>query len=137
MKRTNIKTILFILFVMHSLGAFSQTEDFFSFIIRFSSDSAFQYSRVMYPLEIISWDYDEDVETSIKIWEKDYSQITLLNLNSECSDGFMYVSPNVPMEVNEMILEIKGLTDASDKYWFAVIEGKWYLVKYRNYDFGG
>lgn len=28
------------------------------------------------------------------------------------------------------------MTDASDKYWFAVVEGKWYLVKYRNYDYG-
>jgi len=135
MKKTIVTPLFLFVLAMHSLPALSQTEDFFSFIISFSSDTSFQKSRVLFPLEIISWDYEKDVEETLMVFEDDYHTIPILNTNSDCSDGFMFVFPNTPMEIKEMALEIRGLTDASDKYWFTVNDGKWYLVRYRNYDF--
>ena len=40
------------------------------------------------------------------------------------------------INVNDMILEIRGITDSSEKYWFSIIDNKWFFVRYRNYDFG-
>lgn len=132
-----LKTIGILLFlVMPSQNAFSQTEDFYTFIKRFCLDSSFQQMRTTYPLEVITWDYDKDEESIAFIDKKELSNQVFPRFNEDCSDGFLFVTPNVPLTGNEMILEIRGITDSSEKYWFTVIDNKWFLVRYRNYDYG-
>jgi hypothetical protein len=117
-------------------NAFSQTEDFYSFIKQFCLDSSFQQMRTIYPLEVISWDYENDDESVAFIDKKDLSNQVFPRFSEDCSDGFLFVTSNVPLKSDDMVLEIRGITDSSEKYWFSVIDNKWFLVKYRNYDYG-
>lgn len=128
------KTCVMLLLMSFTHPVFSQSEEFFGFLKRFATDSLFQYSRIHFPLEIITWNLENDEEVNINIKEDDYSYHPILNYNSECSDGFFFVSPDMPVDVNRMTMEIKGISDESEKYWFHLIEGKWYLIRYRNYD---
>ena len=121
--------------ITHSLYAVSQTEDFFTFLKKFSFDTTFQYTRIQYPLEVITWDYENDNEVTININKNNFSLKPIINLNSDCADGFYFVFPNMEIDVKEFILEIKGITDASEKYWFSVVENKWFLVRYRNFNY--
>lgn len=57
--KTRIICILFFL-VMPTFDAFSQTEDFFTFIKQFCLDSTFQQMRTINPLEVITWDNEND-----------------------------------------------------------------------------
>lgn len=92
--------------------------------------------RTIYPLEVITWDYENDKESIVFFEKKNLSNQVFPGFNEDCSDGFLFVTPNVPLKVNDMILEIKGITDSSEKYWFSIIDNKWFFVRYRNYDFG-
>lgn len=127
-----IGTVLFLLTC--PLYAFSQSEDFLSFLQRFSSDSAYQITRVHFPLEMIVWDSEKDEEIVIFIDKNHFSPLTVVNYSSDCSDGFFYVLPDIPLEITKMTIELRGISDISDKFWFELVDEKWYLVRYRNYD---
>ena len=133
--KTRIICILFFL-VMPTFDAFSQTEDFFTFIKQFCLDSTFQQMRTINPLEVITWDYENDEKKIVFVEKNNLSSTVFPRFNGDCSDGFLFINPDVPLNVNDMILEIRGITDSSEKYWFSVINNKWFLVRYRNYDYG-
>ena len=67
--KTRIICILFFL-VMPTFGAFSQTEDFFTFIKQFCLDSTFQQMRTINPLEVITWDYENDEKKIVFVEKK-------------------------------------------------------------------
>lgn len=133
--QTRIICILFFL-VMPTLDAFSQTEDFFTFIKQFCLDSTFQQMRTINPLEVITWDNENDEKKIVFVEKNNLSNKVFPRFNEDCSDGFFFIIPDVSLNVNDMILEIRGITDSSEKYWFSVINNKWFLVRYRNYDYG-
>ena len=136
-KLLKLKTIgIFFFLGVSWSNAFSQTEDFYSFIKQFCLDSSFQQMRTIYPLEVISLDYENDDESVAFIDKKDLSNQVFPRFSEDCSDGFLFVTSNVPLKSDDMVLEIRGITDSSEKYWFSVIDNKWFLVKYRNYDYG-
>ena len=61
---------------------------------------------------------------------------SIVNYNSDCSDGYFFVFPDMPLDITRITIEVKGVSDVSDKYWFVLLDGKWYLIRYRNYDLG-
>ena len=121
---------------MPTVDAFSQTEVFYTFIKQFCLDSTFQQMRTTDPLEVITWDYENDEIKIVFVEKNNLSNKVFPRFNEDCSDGFLFIIPDVPLNVNDMILEIRGITDSSEKYWFSVINNKWFLVRYRNYDYG-
>lgn len=133
-KLKKISIILF--FATPSLNAFSQTEDFFTFIKQFCIDSSFQQKRTIYPLEVITWDFENDKESIVFFDKNNLSRQVYPVFNEDCSDGFLFVTPTVPLKWEDMTLEIRGITDSSEKYWFSIMNNKWFLVRYQNYDFG-
>ena len=122
--------------VMPTVDAFSQTEEFYTFIKQFCLDSTFQQMRTTDPLEVITWDNENDEIKIVFVEKNNLSNKVFPRFNEDCSDGFLFIIPDVPLNVNDMILEIRGITDSSEKYWFSVINNKWFLVRYRNYDYG-
>ena len=137
MKQLKTRIICFLFFlVMPTLGAYSQTEDFYTFIKQFCLDSTFQQMRTINPLEVITWDYENDEIKIVFVEKNNLSNKVFPRFNEDCSDGFLFIIPDVPLNANDMILEIRGITDSSEKYWFSVINNKWFLVRYRNYDYG-
>lgn len=118
------------------LNAISQSEDFFSFLKQFSSDSLFRSTRTQFPLEIITWDLERDEEVKMYVDKDDSLLHSIVNYNSDCSDGYFFVFPDMPLDITRITIEVKGVSDVSDKYWFVLLDGKWYLIRYRNYDLG-
>ena len=137
MKQLKTRIICFLFFlVMPTVDAFSQTEEFYTFIKQFCLDSTFQQMRTTDPLEVITWDNENDEIKIVFVEINNLSNKVFPRFNEDCSDGFLFIIPDVPLNVNDMILEIRGITDSSEKYWFSVINNKWFLVRYRNYDYG-
>ncbi len=139
MKKTKyVKSVLFVLFIFNAFICKSQKEEFSSFLKTFSVDSVFQKSRIKFPIPVVSWDYDTDDEKTIYLSSTDYRYFPVIDLsNANCiDDGFYFFYPNMETNVplTDMVLQISGITDMYVKYYFKLIDDKWYLVKYFNYD---
>lgn len=130
------KLVIFLILCLNALVGYSQSEDFALFIKRFSADTAFQKERVVFPIPQISWDYENDKEKTTPIAKEKYRHQTLFDLNSECADGFYFFYPNTDTAttVKDMVLQISGITDMYVKYYFKLIDNRWFLIKYLDYD---
>ena len=129
-------TIVFFVFIFSIYASYSQIEDFSIFFMKFSKDSIFQKERVVFPIPQISWDYEKDDEKTVLVQKDDYHYQRIFNLNSECADGFYFFYPNndTLFFYTDMVLQISGITDMYVKYYFKLIDNKWFLVKYLDYD---
>lgn len=111
----------------------SQSEKFEEFIDKFCMDSSFQVSRVKFPLEYISWDYEADKELTLHIQKENYKYDKLYYY----SDAYAVFYDNFDCKIrdsDEMVFRWKGLTDMDRKYYFKKIENKWFLIKILDYD---
>ena len=116
-----------------------QNEKFDDFIYEFTHDSAFQFSRVTFPLTFISWDYEKDKECVFSLKKEQY-QFQRLHFGLEYmgSDAYTVFYDNFDCkfrDTGEMVLRWRGFTDMDDRCYFKRMDGKWYLVKMLNYDY--
>ncbi|MFC0878889.1 DUF4348 domain-containing protein [Saccharicrinis sp. FJH2] len=112
-------------------------EDFDSFFWKFMTDSAFQTSRIKFPLKYITWgktpygdvDLGGEIDTIQIIkdkWQYDPFYINFANERTQIYDNFeLKLKPT-----NERLLHWYGVESGGDsKYFFKGIDGKWYLIK--------
>lgn len=98
-------------------------ENFKKFWKSYTSDSVFQMERTKFPLPLTYYEYDEDSETEITE-----------NIGAEfwLFDNFVDESYKARTEKeNDMYIVTKtGIENGIHvRYYFAVTDGKWYLVK--------
>jgi hypothetical protein len=55
-----MKKVHLILILILSFGILKAQENFDKFISKFAQDSTFQYSRILFPLNCITWDFDNN-----------------------------------------------------------------------------
>ncbi|GAA4450426.1 DUF4348 domain-containing protein [Rurimicrobium arvi] len=98
-----------------------ELEDFDSFLNRFSSDSIFQTSRILFPITSSLYDIDNGQTDTERITRNEW---TFSNLKSTGFVLKVYKSEKVDT------LNIQGKeTGISVNYIFELIDGKWMLVK--------
>ncbi len=117
------------------LSANSQSENFDSFIVEFCNDSCFQMSRVKFPLQYLSWDYETDKEITIQIQKEDYTFDRLFC--DDYSDAYTIFYDNFNCKfrnTGQMVFRWRGFTDMDRRYYFKRIKGRWFLIKILDYD---
>jgi len=134
------KTIIYLLVFAVSPPAFGQTEseDFQSFCFHFFTDSAFQSSRISFPLKTIR--YSEGFEkvdslfTSEKHWQ--FSDFGYLgrespdNYHVQIYDNFSQVLRNT----GERVVAFEGLENGIHlSLFFRLQSSKWILVKIEDF----
>ena len=126
---------LFFLFIPCNLS--SQNERFQDFILHFCFDSIFQKERILFPLEYIYWNYEEDIQSQIYITKEHYKYDSLFC--DENDDAYPMFYNNFDCELvitTEMVFRWKGYTDVDIRYYFKLLDMKWFLVKIQDYDAG-
>jgi hypothetical protein len=114
-----------------------QNEDFDSFFWVFMTDSAFQKSRIKFPLKCITWktklngDADlggeiDTIQISETKWHYDPFYINFATERTQVYDNFkLKLRPS-----NERVLHWYGVESGGDaKYFFKGFDGKWYLIE--------
>jgi hypothetical protein len=101
-------------------------EDFDGFIVVFSLDSAFQASRIRYPLKSI------DIDGKVKMLKEwDYSPL----FTKQCG-YYVEIYDNFEMKLNRTnyrLVHDRGIDCGISVYfYFENINGKWYLVKLKD-----
>ena len=98
-------------------------ENFKKFWKSYTSDSVFQMERTKFPLPLTYYEYDEDNETEItedigaEFWLFDNFVDESYKARTE-KENDMYIVTKTGIENGIYV-----------RYYFAVTEGKWYLVK--------
>lgn len=131
-----MKAFLLILFVFVSHNILSQKEDFDKFLHKFSYDSAFQVSRVKFPLLNINLNSETlDVDT-LNIRPRDYKLTNMQYELLKCTEAYTQVYDNFDCELrdsDERVFRWRGFTGMDERYYFKrLTDGCWYLLKYEN-----
>ncbi len=113
----------------------SNHEDFDSFLYSFMTDSLFQLRRTKFPLMFIHWkDYLPGDKIDTSYYEKDNWKHRWFYMIGYGEIPQLY--DNYKMELrptNERLLHFTGVeTGTNSKYYFKLIDKKWYLIKMEN-----
>jgi hypothetical protein len=103
-------------------GTSISSESFNEFYKRFSSDSAYQVSRIIFPLRMQGYDLDSDVPTTSTMDAKEWRY---MNFDLKKPYILKIKAENDTVEVNIRKEETGILVD----YLFTPINSKWMLVK--------
>ena len=129
---------LFVLLTFNCLCLYAQessiNESFFVFINEFSNNEDFQLSRIIFPLECVSWNFEEDTTVTSYVKKTEWAYNRLFGENHE---GFTVFYDNFECEfqdTDQRVLQWRGFTDMDVRFYFKRTEGKWFLIKYLNYD---
>lgn len=136
-----MKSIAFKLFIALTFNCFflyaqesKGNESFFVFINEFSNNEDFQMNRTIFPLECVSWDIEKDTTVTFYVNKNEWEYTKLFGDNYE---GYTVVYDNFECEfrdTDQRVFQWKGFTDMDIRFYFKRIEGKWFLIKYINYD---
>ena len=107
----------------------NKNEDFMRFFWKFMTDSSFQYKRIKFPIEYVTWEYlGGEIDTlslSISDWEYDSFYINFASERTQIYDNFdLTFQPT-----DERVLHWFGVETGGDaKYFFKAFNGNWYLI---------
>jgi hypothetical protein len=138
MKRTLLSiTLLIILNIGYSQQkpeeySAGNKENFDSFLLKFSTDSIFQVSRIKFPLEFKTLDYDTFKELKKTINKKDWRMDNIFMNEEKVSQIYDNFSLNIK-DTDERVFRWVGVENGINVlYFFKRIEGKWYLIKFED-----
>ena len=136
-----MKSIAIKIFIVLTLSCFfsdaqesNGNESFFAFINEFSNDEDFQLSRIIFPLEYVSWDLEKDTTITIYVKKTEWTYNELFSKNQ---DGYTVFYDNFECEFqdnDQRVLQWRGFTDMDIRFYFKRMNGKWFLIRYLNYD---
>ncbi len=130
-----MKKVHLILILIFSFCILKAQENFDKFISKFAQDSTFQYSRILFPLNCVTWDFENDKEFAFSLTINQWNFDRLYYDNF--SDAYTVFYDNFDCkfrETDEMVFRWRGITDMDRRYYFKRINDKWYLVKILDYD---
>ncbi len=108
-------------------------ENFDEFFSHFMYDTAFQLERVVFPLEFVHLDYENDYEVvSTAIKKADWAHQRFY-ANQQAYPA-LYNNYDMKLEdTNERLFAWRGVDNGIyTAYYFKRIEGKWYLTKWED-----
>ena len=119
----------------HSYCESQNKEDFNVFFKKFASDSTFQKTRVVFPLDFYSINND-NFEIEKEIIKKDQYKVSKLHLGLiKCSESYTVFYDNFELKFNDTgkrVFQWKGFTGMDERCYFERIKGKWFLIKIEN-----
>jgi hypothetical protein len=92
-----MKKVHLILILILSFGILKAQENFDKFISKFAQDSTFQYSRILFPLNCITWDFENDKEFvfSLKINQWNFDRLYYDNFSDAYSVFYNKSKPTI------------------------------------------
>lgn len=128
-----MKTRFFIsifLIISCNLSSNEISEDFLSFLIKFSFDENFQKERIEFPLSKFVESQNSTAYITKMIDEKEWEHITLIEGSQNYVTDIMYNFGSDDVESDERVFKFIGIETGIDlKYFFKRIDGNWYLIK--------
>ena len=107
-------------------------ENFNTFLDKFVADSAFQMSRIKFPVKFVTMDFDtyQQVDTVIEKGKWNYDPIYL----QEEKQSQIYDNFDMRLrDTDERIFSWHGIRNGINiHYYFKRIDGKWYLVAFED-----
>lgn len=109
---------------------YTKNEDFMRFFWKFMTDSSFQFKRIKFPVEYVTWEYlggeIDTLKLNISDWEYDSFYINFASERTQIYDNFeLKFQPT-----NERVLHWFGVETGGDaKYFFKAFDRKWFLIK--------
>lgn len=97
-------------------------ETFDEFYKKFKSDSAYQVSRIVFPLTVETYDLDAEAFLTSKMDKKEWG---FMNFERKKPYHFEVESAKDTMKVNVQIEETGVFVD----YVFTLVDNKWKLIK--------
>ncbi|HHX31215.1 MAG TPA: DUF4348 domain-containing protein [Bacteroidales bacterium] len=107
------------------------SEDFNTFVEKFSKEERFQIQRIKFPISIIVPDSEHEGMASIEetISRYDWEQLDLTYDSTYLTRPFDQYYQVVRFNNDTAIVEIRGINNGIyADYYFALIDKKWYLV---------
>ena len=115
-----------------------QTTDFRHFIRDFFRDEEFQLAHVDFPVTVLAWGGDSDVQaSSISRTEwVPYKAPAFCDCEQNCYDIMIYDSfPKTQRATDERVLAFEGISNGiNSSLYFRLIGGRWMLVKVEEFD---
>lgn len=109
-------------------------DNFKTFLDNFSKDSVFQISRVIFPLKVTELDYNNELESIVKIIQKkEYTKLDFEYPKDALTREFDRYTQNIKTKGNKAVVEIRGVDNGiySD-FYFEKINGKWHLKSWND-----
>ena len=109
-------------------------ENFKTFLDNFSKDSVFQISRVIFPLKVTELDYNNELESIVRIIQKkEYTKLDFEYPKDALTREFDRYTQNIKTKGDKAVVEIRGVDNGiySD-FYFEKINGKWHLKSWND-----
>jgi hypothetical protein len=102
-------------------------ENFKIFITYFSNDSAFQLSRIQFPLKV------KELDDDFELAERTIQSINFRRMNFGRDKLVNNYSQNIKVKGEKAVIEIRGIENGiTADYYFENINGKWFLTTWTN-----
>jgi len=113
-------------------GLKDQKENFDQFLLKFCTDSTFQINRIKFPLEFIGLDYNTYEESKSTIKKEDWKMDYIFMNDTKRSQIYDNFSMQLG-DTDERLFQWIGIENGINiLYYFKRIQGKWYLIKFKN-----
>lgn len=107
------------------------SEDFNTFVEKFSKEERFQMQRIKFPISVVVPDSEHEAMASMeeKISRYDWEQLDLTYDSTYLTRPYDQYYQVVRYKDDTAIVEIRGINNGIyADYYFALIDKKWYLV---------
>ncbi|AFV00778.1 DUF4348 domain-containing protein [Simiduia agarivorans] len=124
-------------------SSITQTGEFRHFLWKFFNDPEFQKEHVLFPLEFVYYQHDEnefDAALATRYIDKEnwktYTGPNHYRCETSCFDLVMYDNfERKHKDSNKRVLSFEGVHNGIfSSLYFERIESKWYLVKHEEFD---
>lgn len=112
-----------------SVKEYEKNEDFLGFFWKFMTDSSFQFNRIKFPIEYVTWEYLGGEIDTLNLeksdWEYDSFYVNFASERTQIYDNFeLKFQPT-----DERVLHWFGVETGGDaKYFFKAFDRKWFLI---------